>query len=148
MVRSNINYGCLEGRTAGHKYVVERRKAEPHRLRVVINKYLSSGQRRARVLSRIIYLTIMVSPHSLGSLPTEIFQNIVSHLGRQHIDHLSLMNKRLRAQCLPLLFRHARVSFSPSGLTALRGIADADHLSQHVVCVTYGVTDILDPNVI
>ncbi|EEH03452.1 predicted protein [Histoplasma capsulatum G186AR] len=87
----------------------------------------------------------MVSPPSLGTLPTEIFQNIVSHLGRQHIKHLSLMNKRLRAQSLPLLFRHARVSFSPSGLAALRGIADADHLSQHVVCVTYSVTDILDP---
>ncbi|OJD10638.1 hypothetical protein AJ78_08405 [Emergomyces pasteurianus Ep9510] len=87
----------------------------------------------------------MAIPSSLESLPNEIFLDIVSDFDPWAIKRLSLVSKSLRSQCLPILFRHVRISFSPTGLAALRDISEVDHLRQHVVWITYEVTDILDP---
>ncbi|OJD21444.1 hypothetical protein ACJ73_07213 [Blastomyces percursus] len=82
---------------------------------------------------------------SLEFLPNEIIQDILTYIEHQAIKILSLVSKRLREQCLPFVFYHVKVSFSPSGLVALRDLAEAEHLNQHVVWFTYGGTDILDP---
>ncbi|PGH02653.1 hypothetical protein GX51_04536 [Blastomyces parvus] len=81
---------------------------------------------------------------SLEFLPNELIQDILVYLEHQAIKRLSLVSKRLRDQCLPLLFYHVKASFSLPGLVALRDIAEAEHLSQHVVWFTYVGTDILD----
>ncbi|KLJ10792.1 hypothetical protein EMPG_13830 [Blastomyces silverae] len=70
---------------------------------------------------------------SLEFLPNELFQDILTYIEYQAIKGLSLVSKHLREQCLPLLFYHVKASFSSSGLAALRDIAKAEHLNQHVV---------------
>ncbi|PGG97324.1 hypothetical protein AJ79_09256 [Helicocarpus griseus UAMH5409] len=91
--------------------------------------------------------SLPLSKPLLVLLPNEIFFDIISTFDHWTIKRLSTVCKRLRTQCLPYLFRDIHVSFTPHGLLALRGLSQSDEICQHVVWVTYSVTDILDPRV-
>ncbi|KAK2746135.1 hypothetical protein FQN55_005764 [Onygenales sp. PD_40] len=93
----------------------------------------------------------MSPPHQqsgLDRLPVEIFNEILSYSDFRIIKSLSLVNKLSRLRCLSVVFRSVHCNFSRDALDGLRLLSNSEDIRQHVVWVTYNVTDILDPRVV
>ncbi|KAL2859886.1 uncharacterized protein BJX67DRAFT_368548 [Aspergillus lucknowensis] len=83
----------------------------------------------------------------LQGLPMEILHLILAGLHSWQITSLSLVNRRLREVCLPVLFHKVGFSFSEAGLNGLQQLANSP-VRWHVRSLTYTVPELIKPDVL
>ncbi|OAA63241.1 hypothetical protein LEL_10706 [Akanthomyces lecanii RCEF 1005] len=81
----------------------------------------------------------------LGTLPMQIFLNVVRYLEVIDIKELSWTSKGFREACLPALFRHVRFEFVQDGAERLKCLL-ASGFHEHVAFFTCKVKERLSPN--
>ena len=81
---------------------------------------------------------------SLNHLPLELLHTIINSLDFDSLGMLSLVNRKIRAACVPVLFECVSFTFSSESFKSLRELA-MSHISQHVKLFQYYSTTILKP---
>ncbi|KAL4924647.1 uncharacterized protein BDV17DRAFT_274168, partial [Aspergillus undulatus] len=87
-----------------------------------------------------------MSFHGIDRLPIELLSMIVELSMEDDAIRLSCVSRKLRAVCVPYLFKTICITFSASGLERLRYISSST-FAQHVKVVRYKVPELIDPYV-
>lgn len=85
-----------------------------------------------------------MSFYGINQLLIELVSMIVELSVEDDVIRLSCVLKKLRAVCVPYLFRTICITFSASGFECLRCILSSA-FAQHVNVVRYKVPQIIDP---
>jgi hypothetical protein len=79
----------------------------------------------------------------LTLIPVELTLEIIKMLAPREIKQLSLVNKRLRAICMPYIFQSLTITFSKVGLERLLRISRST-ICEHVSSFTYEAAPLLN----
>ncbi|CBF84454.1 uncharacterized protein ANIA_11158 [Aspergillus nidulans FGSC A4] len=79
-------------------------------------------------------------------LPTEILFDIVEHLCNRETKTLSLVSKRVRDVCLPVLFRKINIEFSTEGFDLLESLLKSS-IRRYIVSFQYIVPKLVKPQI-
>ncbi|KAF7594881.1 hypothetical protein BBP40_007915 [Aspergillus hancockii] len=82
----------------------------------------------------------------LDLLPTEILRMVLNFLLPSDAKEFSHTSKRFREISLPFIFRKLEIEFSKEAFKKLKRLSTSD-IWQHLVSLTYVVTDLLDPDI-
>lgn len=77
-------------------------------------------------------------------LPTEILFDIVKYLRIRETKTLSLISKRMRDVCLPIIFHKVSIEFSTEGFDFLESLLKSS-LYRYIVSFQYIVPKLLKP---